>query len=71
LQDPYLRAIALAALAVNMEMFVGNMLGVAFDAFPVDLYYWFLAGVLVSLPEVEALRKAAEVSRATPDLPAS
>ncbi|MCU0612061.1 MAG: O-antigen ligase family protein [Candidatus Eisenbacteria bacterium] len=54
LKDPYLRAIALAALAVNLEVTVGNMLGVAFDAFPLDLYYWFLAGILVSLPEVEA-----------------
>ncbi len=54
LTDPYLRAVALAALAVNLEVTVGNMLGVAFDAFPLDLYYWFMAGILVSLPEVEA-----------------
>ncbi|MBN1424820.1 O-antigen ligase family protein [Candidatus Fermentibacteria bacterium] len=54
LKDPFLRAVALAVLAVNVEVTVGNMLGVAFDAFPLDLYYWFLLGILVTLPEVEA-----------------
>ena len=57
LQDPYLRALALAAIAVNFEVTAGNMLGVAFDAFPLDLYFWFLVGLLVSLPDVEALSK--------------
>ncbi len=60
LSDPFLKAIALAALAVNMEVTAGNMIGVAFDAFPLDLYYWCLAGLLVSLPEVEARSKEVE-----------
>jgi|GEM_PF-3204618 len=57
LTDPYLKAIALGALAVNLEVILGNMLGVAFDAFPLDLYYWCLAGLLVTLPEVEENEK--------------
>lgn len=60
LEDPYLKALALAALAVNFWVTAGNMLGVAFDAFPLDLYYWFMVGLLVSLPDVEALSKEEE-----------
>lgn len=68
LKDPYTRAVALAAIAVNLEVTIGNMLGVAFDAFPLDLYYWFLAGLLVTLPEVEAsaATEGAPVAPATP-----
>ncbi len=60
LQDPYLKAIALAALAINFWVTFGNMLGVASDAFPLDLYYWFMVGILVSLPDVEAMSESEE-----------
>ncbi len=63
LRDPLLKAVAAATAGITVEVIAGNMLGVAFDAFPLDLYFWTFAGLLMTLPHVEAGESAEEVQR--------
>jgi putative inorganic carbon (HCO3(-)) transporter len=67
-QDPLLKAVAAAAAGIALEVALGNMLGVAFDAFPLDLYFWTFAGLLMTLPHVEAAEQPEE-PRSAPSWP--
>jgi hypothetical protein len=65
-QDPLLKAVAAAAAGISLEVALGNLLGVAFDAFPLDLYFWTFAGLLVTLPHVEAAEASEEAAPSRP-----
>jgi O-antigen ligase len=67
-RDPLLKATAAVTVGITLEVMAGNMLGVAFDAFPLDLYFWTFAGLVTTLPHVEAA-EAPEEERRAPDWP--
>ncbi len=62
-RDPLLKAAAAATVGITVEVVAGNMLGVASDAFPLDLYFWTFAGLVMTLPHVEEAQPAEQPGR--------